>query len=349
MHLADVIERYRAPLQARHGARLLPGHRRALDALAACRTSEAGQVLWGCGDCRASHATPKSCGHRSCPRCQNHQTSEWLERQRSKLLPVDYFMVTFTLPAGLRGLAWRHQRTVFDALMRIAAGTLRDFARNPAKLGGEIGLTTVLHTHARNLDFHPHCHVIVPGGAVDAARGQWRTAKGRYLFNAFALARVFRARMLQALDEAGLAPPAGLPDKWVVHCKRVGRGAPALDYLGRYLYRGVIGEASIVDDRDGQVTFRYTDGRTGEIRTRTLAGEDFLRLVLQHVLPRRFRRVRDHGFLHGNARRLLTLVQRVLCVRLPAPTARPRPVIACPQCRSAMHVIAVYRPRAQPG
>jgi len=91
--------------------------------------------------------------------------------------------------------------------------------------------------------------------------------------------------MLQALNEAGLAPPAGLPDQWVVHCKRVGRGAPALEYLARYLYRGVIGEASILDDRDGHVTFRYTDGRTGESRTRTLPGEDFLHLVLQHVLP----------------------------------------------------------------
>jgi len=326
-----------------------PAHHRALDALTACRTPEAGQVLWDCADCHRRHATAKSCGHRSCPRCQNHEASEWLERQRAKLLPVEYFMVTFTLPAGLRGLAWRHQRMVFDALIRVAASTLRDFARDPAKLGGEIGLTTVLHTHARNLDFHPHCHVIVPGGAVDAGRGQWRTVKGRYLFNGFALARVFRARMLQALNEAGLALPAGLPRKWVVHCKRVGRGAPALEYLARYLYRGVIGEAAIIDDRDGYVTFRYTDGRTGERRTRTLAGEDFLRLVLQHVLPRRFRRVRDYGFLHGNARRLLTLIQRVLYVRLPAPTPRQRPVLACPECRGPMRVIAVYRPRAQPG
>ncbi|MDZ7787033.1 MAG: transposase [Halofilum sp. (in: g-proteobacteria)] len=79
-----------------------------------------------------------------------------------------------------------------------------------------------------------------------------------------------------------------------------------------------MGEASILDDRDGQVTFRYTDGRTGERRTRTLPGEDFLHLVLQHAPPRRFRRVRDYGFLHGNARRVLRLVQRVRGVRLPA-------------------------------
>ena len=349
MHLADIIERYRAPLEARHGERLLPSHHRALDALAACRTAEAGHVLWGCGDCRTSHTTPKSCGHRSCPRCQNHEASQWLERQRAKLLPVDYFMVTFTLPAGLRALAWRHQRTVFDLLMRVAAATLRDFARNPAKIGGEIGLTSVLHTHARNLDFHPHCHVIVPGGVVDTRRRQWRTAKGRYLFNGFALARVFRASMLDAFNAAGLALPVGLPDQWVVHCKRVGRGAPALDYLARYLYRGVIGEANILDDGNGLVTFRYTDSRTDEVRTRTLPGEDFLWLVLQHVLPRRFRRVRDHGFLHGNARRLMTLVQRVLCVRLPPRTARPRPQVACPTCHHPMHVVAVCRPRLRPG
>jgi len=43
-------------------------------------------------------------------------------------------------------------------------------------------------------------------------------------------------------------------------------------------------------------------------------GEDFLYLIMQHVLPKGFRRVRDYGFLHGNATKLLFLVQLVLQV-----------------------------------
>jgi hypothetical protein len=40
-------------------------------------------------------------------------------------------------------------------------------------------------------------------------------------------------------------------------------------------------------------------------------------LVLQHTLPKGFRRARDYGFLHGNAKNLLILIQIVLKARLP--------------------------------
>ena len=130
----------------------------------------------------------------------------------------------------------------------------------------------------------------------------------------------------------------------MVDCKPVGRGEPALKYLSRYLYRGVIGENRIVANRDGRVTFEYLDSRTGETQYRTEKGEDFLWLVLQHVLPRGFRRVRDSGFLHGNAKRTLILVQYILRVHLQQRPARPRPVICCPRCQAPMRIVAILRP-----
>ena len=94
---------------------------------------------------------------------------------------------------------------------------------------------------------------------------------------------MFRARFLAALHAAHLPIPAGVPGQWVVDCTHVGQGPPALEYLSRYLYRGVISEKNIVANQNGNVTFRYTQGRTGQTQTRTLKGEDFLWLVLQHV------------------------------------------------------------------
>jgi hypothetical protein len=96
----------------------------------------------------------------------------------------------------------------------------------------------------------------------------------------------------------------------------VGKGISALKYLSRYLYRGVISEKNIISNQDGQVTFQYTESKTGKTRYRTLKGENFLHLILQHVLPRGFRRVRDYGFLHSNAKKMLSLVQLVLRVVL---------------------------------
>ncbi len=97
-----------------------------------------------------------------------------------------------------------------------------------------------------------------------------------------------------------------------------------LKYLSRYLYRGVISEKNIVANKNGQITFKYIESSTGKVNFRTLKGEEFLNLVLQHVLPRGFRRVRDFGFLHGNAKQWRALVQLILHVKIAFPIHRPR-------------------------
>jgi hypothetical protein len=349
MQLASLIRCYQHDLEQRYGEQLLPGHRRAMNAMLGCRTPQAGQVHWACHHCNQHQDHPLSCGHRSCPRCQNQEATRWLDRQRAKLLPVDYFMVTFTLPAQLRALAWRHQSVVYGLIFDCAVSTLRDFGLNPNRFGAELGMTAVLHTHARDKDFHPHVHIIVPGGGVNRLRRCWKKVKGRYLFSQRALATVFRARMLEGLNQARLTLPGNTPDRWVVDCRRVGRGQPALAYLSRYLYRGVIAEHDIIANRNGKVTFRYVESRTGETRARTLKGADFLWLILRHVLPKGFRRVRDYGFLHGNAKKLLGLVQLILHVALPFPVETNRPQRACPQCGQPMNIISIIRPHWQPG
>jgi putative transposase len=205
-------------------------------------------------------------------------------------------------------------------------------------------MTAILHTHNRRLDYPPHIHVVVPGGGVNKARKQWKKKKDKYLFNEFALAKVFRARVLAALNKAGLSTPNSLPHKWVVDCTHVGKGLPALKYLSRYLYRGVISENNIVSSQDGNVTFKYVESRTGKTGYRTLKGEDFLWLVLQHVLPKGFRRVRDYGFLHGNAKKLLSLVQMILQALIEPCILRSRPVFKCPKCQAPMKIMGFSRP-----
>lgn len=344
MQLATLIHSYRKAFEAKYGNQLLPGHRRALDAITRCRTPAAGEVLARCGDCGQIEWHPCSCGHRSCPRCQNHEVTQWLDRQREKLLPVDYFLVTFTLPAELRTLAWHHQRQVYTALFRAAVQTLKQFGHHPKHLGADIGMTAVLHTHSRRLSYHPHLHVVVPGGGVDVKQRAWKRTRYRYLFNEFALAKVFRGKLLHEIAKAGLLLPAGVPKQWVVDCRLVGRGESALQYLSRYLYRGVIRESNIIADDNGQVTFRYVDGQTGRIGVETLPVEDFLWRIVQHVLPRGFHRVRDYGFLHHNASKLLQLIQLILQVSITPAEPTERAPLRCCACGGQMAVVSVHPP-----
>ncbi len=349
MEMASIINQYYDAFMIKHGDTALPGHLKAMNAICSCRTPDSGELYVQCPDCSHAEWRPLSCGHRSCPKCQNHAVSQWIDRQQAKLLPVLYFMVTFTLPYELRSLTWYHQETVYSIFFTCVASTLKDFGLNPKNLGAEIGMTMVLHTNNRKLDFHPHIHVVVPGGGVDKRRRQWKKKKGKYLFNKKAMAKVFRARFLTALNEAGFSIPKRIPEEWVVDCTHVGKGITALKYLSRYLYRGVISEKNIVSNQNGQVTFKYIESKTGNTLYRTLKGEDFLHLILQHVLPKGFRRVRDYGFLHGNAKKLLSLVQLILHVVIEAIKQRPRPVFKCPRCQSPMVILGFRLTAWKPG
>jgi hypothetical protein len=211
-------------------------------------------------------------------------------------------------------------------------------------------MCAVLHTTTRRLDYHPHVHLVVPGGGVNAQRNEWRKVKGKYLFNGRALGMAFRGAFLHALSDAGLSIPI-TPKKWIAQCEKVRKGVETLQYLSRYLYRGVIGNRNIIDDDGENITFQYRDSNTKTIEYRTLPGEDFMALLLQHVLPKGLRRSRDYGFLHGNAKRLLKLVQYVLRVSLPEMLAPKKAQFCCPRCKGRMLVVRMTppMPRLQPG
>ena len=192
-------------------------------------------------------------------------------------------------------------------------------------------------------------HLIIPGGCFLRARRQWKKLRGKYLFNEINLAKVFRARMLQAIAKTGLTLPANLPKQWVAHCKHLGRGLTALQYLNRYLYRGVINERQLIEDDGSYVTFRYRESDTNTVKTRRCKDEDFLWLVFQHALPKGFRRARDYGFLQGNASKTRNLIQWLLNVTLPVPEQKPRPVFLCAHCQVAMKITAFLLPSWRAG
>jgi hypothetical protein len=358
IRLSSLIDTFEALYRAQYAEAPLPGHLKALAAMKLCRTSASPQFQVKCTECEHTRRVPHSCGHRSCPHCQHHESQQWLERQLKKQVPASYFLLTFTLPAELRGLAFSHQRTLYTELIRCVWETVRSFSENDRQLKGTPGAIAVLHTHSRRLDYHPHVHLVMPAAALDADKKLWRTKKattqgqGGYLFHHKALAKVFRAKLLAAINQAGLSLPASCPETWVVDVKSVGAGEKALVYLGRYLYRGVIQEKDIVACEGGQVTFRYRNSKTQRFEYRKLPGAEFLALILQHVLPKGFRRARNFGFLHPNSKRLIGLLQYLMGFDPKRALAqlKSRPGFQCPCCGAPMWVVKtrIRSPEAPP-
>jgi hypothetical protein len=356
IRLASIIKKYEEEFKQKYKDHLLPSHLKALSAIKTCRCSHSPKMLMQCENDDCTHQTllPHSCGHRHCPHCQNHETQNWIQRQLQKQLPADYFMVTFTLPAQFRSIAWYNQKLLYTTLFYCVWETLKIFCLNDKKLGGIPGALAVLHTHSRELNFHPHIHIVIPAATIDKKRQLWKKKTGKYLFNHKALAKVFRAKMLDALSVNHLKLPMNYPKDWVVDCRGVGKGAKALLYLSRYLYRGVISEKDILSCsktplygcKNGKVTFRYRDSKSKKYQTKTVSAIHFLWLVFQHVLPRGFRRVREYGFLHPNSKTLIKILQWVFRLNPNKWIAKlkPRKKMVCTCCGALMKVVATQLP-----
>lgn len=95
--------------------------RKALRAIAACRTEALGGEKQQCDRCGFEHIVWHSCRNRHCPRCQANARAQWLEERREELLPVPYFHVVFTIPEELNILALWAPRVLYDAMLAVPA------------------------------------------------------------------------------------------------------------------------------------------------------------------------------------------------------------------------------------
>jgi hypothetical protein len=278
---------------------VLPSQKRALEAILACRTAVLGGEAYRCEQCGAVHYSYHSCGNRHCPKCHGQQTQQWLEKQRARLLPCPYYLITFTLPSQLRALARSHQRRVYSLLLSAAADALKALCADPHWLGAQPALLGVLHTWTRALLYHPHAHFLVSAGGLSTDGKQWVHPKNpRFLLPVRALSKLFRAKMRNGLRKAGLLAqtPCQIWDQaWVVHAQHAGSGDKALEYLARYVFRIAIANSRLESLENGILTFRYRDNHTQELKRVHLPVREFIQRFLQHVLPQGLPKIRHYG------------------------------------------------------
>jgi len=276
--VADVFRHYGEAYRQRCGASLSTAQRRAMRAIELCRTAALGGHVEQCDNCGHQRISYNSCRSRSCPKCQSLARAQWVEDRQAELLNTQYFHVVFTLPDKIAAIAYQNKAPVYDILFRAAAQTLRTIAADPAHLGAEIGITTVLHSWGSTMTFHPHLHCVVTGGGLSPDGTRWITCRPRFFLPVRVLSRLFRRLVLEYLERAFqtgklaffsslqvlhkhaaflryLAPLRRA--KWVVYSKRPFAGPQqVLDYLGRYTHRIAISNNRLLAVDDGKVRFR---------------------------------------------------------------------------------------------
>jgi hypothetical protein len=329
---------------------LTEAQRKVLRAVSACRTPVLGGRMDVCADCGHEAAAFNSCRNRHCPACQALSQARWVAGRMERLLPTEYFHVVFTVPDDLvAGLAMRNRELFFDAMFAAGSQTLLALGDDEKRLGAQLGLTSVLHTWTKDLRFHPHVHCIVTGGGLTRDGKRWKATRSDYLFPVKVLSKLFRGRLVAALDEAysdGRLDLRGVDGfvgqsphdvawarlrrklyriKWVSYANPPFASAETVfAYLGRYTHRVGLSNHRLVSATDDAVTFR-TWGQA----TATLHPHEFLRRFLQHVLPHGFVKLRHYGLLApGNVNSRLSTARSLLektsaTVTAAATTAEP--------------------------
>ena len=357
MDLAAVFAAHWRSFAATHRHLLKRAHYRAAQAVLSCRTAQLGGQVHHCASCAQQRFVYHSCNHRACPKCGGREQKEWAAAQEAKLLPVPYFMLTFTVPDELRQLAYREQGWFYDLMFQAASQTLRDFARDEKHLGGIPGFTAVLHTWTREMAHHPHLHVVMPGVALSTDALRLRRAKGRaYLFPIKALGAAWRSRlgqMIKARDaRESTKHHAQIPSEvwhkpWVVDARGVGQGQSALRYLARYVNKTALAESRLLGyDPSGHIRLHCQDSGSGQWHVRTFSPQEFLRRWCLHVLPKGLVRVRHYGFLSAAAKKKFQRLHQILgSTPAPKPKALEVPKPKCPCCGKEMTLLrTIQRP-----
>lgn len=371
--VADIFRRFGPRYRREHV--LTPAQGKVLRDVMACRTAALGghvDVCQACGERRPSY---NSCRNRHCPTCQGSQALRWIGERVDRLVSTHHFHVVFTLPAALRPVALANPKQLFDLLFDAASETLLELARS--KWAALPGITAVLHTWTRQMEFHPHLHCVVTGGGLSLDDTRWVACRPRYLFPVKVMSALFRGKFLAGLQRArdaghlrfaGTSASLAAPSEWdalrdtlhrapfVTYAKRpFGGPEQVLRYLGRYTHRVAIGTSRLVSVEDDAIVFRTRGSRLCR-----LDPAEFIRRFLLHVLPDQFRKIRHYGLIApsnvptrlATAQRLTAALPRraLRAASEPPPVAPSTDDARCPACGGALvrEVLHPARPPPQP-
>jgi len=316
-----------------------PYSRAVFSDLASCHTAAKGYHLSRCDSQECGNMAHRyhSCGNRHCPNCGSIRRDEWIAARTDELLPTAYYHIVFTLPHELNPVIMGNRSKLFDLLFQSASKTLLRHARMPEYLGAEPGITMVLHTWGQDLSFHPHVHCIVSAGGFDGKC--WLDAKrknNRFLFPQKSLANMFKAMFMEGLEKDSSINRCGDINavlkairfkKWNVYAKApFGSPDRVVEYLGRYTHKIAITRHRILEVNSTHLKISYKDYADGsKTKQMWLTHHEFVRRFEQHILPKRFVKIRHFGYL-----RLQGKTERLALIRLSLDMQVAKPKVIIP-------------------
>ena len=282
----------------------------------ACRTEIVPNLYMCCDHCQSVHPVYKACRNRLCPVCNTAGTIKWLAKRETELLPVGYFLLTFTVPKQLRPLFLSNKKTCYSLLFKAASKCLQESIKNnDREPNGYAGFFSVLHTWDQRLNYHPHIHVVVPAGCLSSDRTSWNNSHPSFLLPVRKLSVDFRKKLLFYLKKEDRNQALIIPEKigslsnllknlseipWVVNSQAPGKNRKPehiIRYLSRYVNKTAVSDKRISKIENGNVHLAYYDRKNKSPKTESISEQLFLKRLSFHILPKGFKKIRFYGFM----------------------------------------------------
>jgi hypothetical protein len=271
-----------------------------------CGMENGGYTELLCPDCGKTRRVPFSCKSCFCLSCSKVYVDDVVEQISRVLHPgMSYRHVVLSVPEQLRMVFFRNRFSgdMMSMFMRAGYRCLESAVSRAVRKEVKIGCVMVIRTHGRSGSYNPHLHVIMTSGGIDEKTGLWRTMrfidyemihkKWQYYLLSMIKAWDGSPAMLKLVDSLYRQYPNGF-------AANVGRGeAPQkawglAKYLAKYVASPPISVRRIISYDGASVTYRYSDHRNGEV-TETVSAEVFVGRMVQHIMPKGFKRIRYYG------------------------------------------------------
>jgi len=273
------------------------------------------------------------------------------------MLPVHHFMITCTVPAEFRDFFRANQRFAYSALFQATSTTITALASESTYFSGDTpGFFGVLHTWGRQMQYHPHIHCVVPGGAFSSSDNSWHSSPEAYYLPVQIMSAKIKSsffKLMQKADLLHLVSAGAWKKDWNINSQPAGSGARSIRYLSSYVFRTAISNHRVITMENDRVLFRYTDTKTCTNKTMSLSAFEFIRRFLQHVLPTGFMKIRYYGFMHASTKipvkLAVALLEALLAVRpVKRIDSETSGIPCCDLCHGIVKFVRFIRPNDIP-
>lgn len=331
-----------------------------------------GYIEYRCLNCgKGLRVVSMSCKCCVCLRCGKVYVDDWVS-QVSKMLHegVIYRHIVLTMPKVLRNIFYNHPE-LLGVLMQCAVKCLDDFFSTVRgrKLKG--GYIVVLQTHGRNGQYNPHLHIIATSGGMDEGTQRWvhlnylpypmLHKKWQWYLLEMLKEEFDTEQIEQIADKCYKRYPKG----FVANVEKgdvPGRYKSLAKYLAKYVVSPPISVRRI-DEYDGEtVTYHYRSHKTERVEQETVDVYTFIGRMIQHVLPKGFKRIRYSGVQATKTFEKVKVIIREALAKVKGIVKGAIKIIAkknyqerykdstgtdpfvCPCCRSQMDIWRIWHP-----